>query len=368
MADYHLGLNSQELPPALDQRAALLQELLVRHATGSRESDDHYQELRRDLVKRSDIAALVPTFVRNCRTLPSFWSWIKEQSGHYEPRRAIIREAFANLLDHLETDNDPADAQITEALSLFDEAGVKLAWSKALDRKRNDPEGAITSARTLLETVCKKILDDAEQHYNDVDDLPKLYGMAAASLNLAPDGHTEKAFRSILGGCQTIVNNLGTLRNRLGDAHGMSRMKARPAPRHATLAVNLAGSMALFLVETSDARREQREQHERKLSDPRFVDDVLGRITISDVIGRHVELKKSGREWRGLSPFIAETTPSFYVNDIKGFFHCFSSSKHGTALDFLVEVQGLSRPAATELLAKEAGLPVQDWEAPDPSS
>lgn len=361
-----LGSAPPELPLTPLERAAFLQELLIRHATGSRENDNHYRELRRDLIQRGDFEALVPSFVRDCRTLSGFWSWIKTQSGHWEPRHAIIREAFADLLDRLETGNDdPADAQITKALAFFDVSGVKLAWSKALDRKRDDPEGAITSARTLVETVCKKILDDDERSYDDADDLPKLYGMAAATLKLAPDNHTEKAFRSILGGCQTIVNNLGTLQNRLGDAHGMGRLKARPSPRHAALAVNLAGSMALFLAETSAVRR---EQHERTLSDPRFVEDVLHRITTSDVVGRHVELKKAGREWRGLSPFKDEPIPSFYVNDSKRFFHCFSSGKHGNAIDFLMEVKGISQFEATKALDKEAELSIGDWDAKKSSS
>ncbi len=137
MPDYNLGSAPPELPLTPLERAVFLQEFLIRHATGSRENDDHYRELRRDLIQRGDLEALVPSFVRDCRTLSGFWSWIKTQSGHWEPRRAIIREAFADLLDRLETSNDdPADAQITEALASFDVNHVKLAWSKALDRKR----------------------------------------------------------------------------------------------------------------------------------------------------------------------------------------------------------------------------------------
>lgn len=115
------------------------------------------------------------------------------------------------------------------------------------------PEGAITAARTLLETVCKLILDDVGLAYSD-DDLPKLYGKVARALNLAPSDHTEDAFKQILGGCWSVVNGLGTLRNRISDAHGQGARPVRPAPRHADLAVNLAGAMAAFLVETWRAR------------------------------------------------------------------------------------------------------------------
>jgi DNA primase len=74
------------------------------------------------------------------------------------------------------------------------------------------------------------------------------------------------------------------------------------------------------------------------------------------VVGRKVQLKKAGREWKGLSPFTAEKTPSFYVNDQKGFYHCFSSGQHGDIFTFVIETEGLSFPEAVERLAAEAGV------------
>ena len=144
----------------------------------------------------------------------------------------------------------PADELISETLRSFDESGVHHAWRKALDRRVTDPEGAITAAKTLLETVCKHIVDDPHGTYGENDDLPKLYATAAEHLNLAPSQHTETVFKSILGNCQSIVGNLAALRNRLGDAHGQGRRPVKPQARHAELAVNLAGSMAMFLVST----------------------------------------------------------------------------------------------------------------------
>ena len=112
----------------------------------------------------------------------------------------------------------PADEIISKALISFDESGVHDAWQKALDRRTSDPEGAITAAKTLLETVCKHIIDKVDATYGDKDDLPKLYNAAAECLNLAPSQHTEKVFKSILGNCQTVVGNLAALRNKLGDS------------------------------------------------------------------------------------------------------------------------------------------------------
>ena len=141
-----------------------------------------------------------------------------------------------------------------DALSVLDADHVVEAWEKALERRSTDPEGAITAARSLLETTCKLILDDLQVEYSD-DDLPKLYGKVAGALRLAPSDYTEDAFKQILGGCWSVVNGLGTLRNRLSDSHGQGAKPVRPAPRHAELAVNLAGGMASFLVATWEARK-----------------------------------------------------------------------------------------------------------------
>ena len=80
--------------------------------------------------------------------------------------------------------------------------------------------------------------------------MPKLYKLTAEQLNLAPSQHTEKIFKQILGGCQTVVEGLGALRNKLGDAHGKGKRSVKPAARHAELAVNLAGAMATYLIRT----------------------------------------------------------------------------------------------------------------------
>ena len=74
--------------------------------------------------------------------------------------------------------------------------------------------------------------------------------MTAEKLNLAPSKHTEDIFKQILGGCHSVVQGLGALRSRVGDAHGQGKKAVKPAPRHAELAVNLAGAMATFIAQT----------------------------------------------------------------------------------------------------------------------
>ncbi|MGY2938849.1 hypothetical protein ACVWZ6_008451 [Bradyrhizobium sp. GM6.1] len=246
-----------ELPTEQADRALALQEMLVAMATGGSGIDPDYRLLRKEFMERPDTAKLLPQFVRACRTLATFWEWIKGQAPTYAERRIIIRQAFASLLDHLERGGAaPADGSISKVLESFDEPGVHKAWTKALDRRFDDPDGAITLARTLLETVCKSIQDaQGAPTYSDDDDLPKLYRKTADLLTLAPSQHTEEAFKSILGSCQNIVNNIGTIRNKVGDAHGKGRHAVRPSARHAALVVNLAGAMAMFLVETKAARQ-----------------------------------------------------------------------------------------------------------------
>ncbi len=90
--------------------------------------------------------------------------------------------------------------------------------------------------------------------------------------------------------------------------------------------------------------------------DDRFLDEMKSRLRLSDVIGRTVKLRRQGREYVGLSPFSKEKSPSFFVNDDKGFFHDFSSGKHGDLIGFLQETERLSFPEAVERLAAEAGM------------
>ena len=91
-----------------------------------------------------------------------------------------------------------------------------------------------------------------------------------------------------------------------------------------------------------------------------FLDEIKNRVAVSDVVGRKVKLQRRGREFVGLSPFKQERTPSFTVNDDKQFYHCFSTGKHGSIFDFIMETEGLSFPEAVERLASEAGLPMPE--------
>ena len=234
-----------------------LQDSLVSFSTGGAfvGEDAAYQRLRRELTERADIRIKIPDFVRRYRDLGQFWQFIKHEYARYKERREYLWEAFRPLNEHLETlDRSPGIQPIAETLEAFDPETVHAQWQKALDRRTDDPDGAITAARTLLETTCKHILDDAQVTYPEDADLPRLWALCADTLNLAPHQHQEQVFKAILGNCQSVVNNIAAIRNRVGDAHGQGRKAVKPKPRHAELAVNLAGTMASFLISTSKER------------------------------------------------------------------------------------------------------------------
>jgi DNA primase len=87
-----------------------------------------------------------------------------------------------------------------------------------------------------------------------------------------------------------------------------------------------------------------------------FLDEIIARLPVSEVVGKRVKLKRAGREWRGLSPFQQEKTPSFFVNDQKQAWFDFSSGLNGNIFDFVMRTEGVSFPEAVERLAAMAGL------------
>jgi hypothetical protein len=242
--------------------ALYLQSILIARATGLEPPEHHYQELRAYFLENSATKDLLPSWVKSSRDVDQFWIFIRTEFSTYVERRNFIWNEFSPLLDYLEhLPKVPSEQSITQRLKRFDTVSVHFAWQKALERKDHDPEGAITLSRTILESVCKHILDDIGIEYDkDKIELHQLYKMTAKELNLSPDQHSEQIFKQILSGCSAIVNGLGSVRNRFGDAHGQGKQPVKPAPRHAELAVNLAGTMAMFLVETYSIKKETKPE------------------------------------------------------------------------------------------------------------
>jgi hypothetical protein len=237
-------------------RGEYLQAMLLARATGGDAHDSHYVHIRAEIMANPNHKELIPRWLKTARNLDQYWQFIKNKFPSYAERRAFLYEELNPLLEYLETKQTmPAARSIDEVLSKFDSDGIHFAWQKALERKASDPEGAITISRSILESVCKHILHASGVEFNEKNiDLPELYKLTAGELNLSPEQHTEQIFKQILGSCSGVVNGLGTLRNKHGDAHGQGPRAVKPKARHAELAVNLAGTMAIFLVQTYEAK------------------------------------------------------------------------------------------------------------------
>jgi hypothetical protein len=239
----------------LAKKVESFQNLLIAIATGKSYDESIYVSERQQLIDEPVIAPSLPRFVHTCRDIKQFWSYIKNLLKTYQERREFLWAAFRPILEQLEGSGaTPAARAAEDKLSVVDSSHVQDAWQSAYTRQESDPDGAITAARTLLETVCKFVLDKAGGNYDDHLDLPKLYKLAAQKLNLAPDQHNDPIVKQILGGCQTVVEGLGALRNKYGDAHGKSAGATSPSQRHASLAVNLGGTMAVFLISTYEEK------------------------------------------------------------------------------------------------------------------
>src|ERR1700742_3597396 len=94
---------------------------------------------------------------------------------------------------------------------------------------------------------------------------------------------------------------------------------------------------------------------------PQFLDELKARLPVSEVVGKRVKLQRSGREWKGLSPFNKEKTASFFVNDQKQAWFDFSSQKNGSIFDFIMLTEGVAFPEAVERLAQMAGVPLPKY-------
>lgn len=126
-------------------------------------------------------------------------------------------------------------------------------WEKAEERLVYDPDGAITSARTVLEALCKHILDSIEMAYPSDGDLPKLYSLVSAKLGLSAKSQISDINKRFFGSVHTIIQAVGELRNKVGDAHGKSFNDASASEAQAQLAVSLSGAVANFLLSALDS-------------------------------------------------------------------------------------------------------------------
>jgi len=165
-------------------------------------------------------------------------------------------EEVDRLRQRLLGEQSPVATSGMQTLARVSWENVHADWRRVQQDAATDPESAITSTRTLIETVCKHILEASGESPPSGGDLNALYRATTKLLSLAPEQHSEQVFKQILGGCNSIVGGLAAVRNAYGDAHGKSHKHVRPSARHAALAVNVGFAMAEFLLATHLARED----------------------------------------------------------------------------------------------------------------
>lgn len=235
-----------------------IKSILVGIATGTRIENPiqlEYEQIRQKLISDPQVKKFLPEFLISCRHLNEFWGFIKPKFSTYAERRLFLTEQFNQLLSEIETGSLSAsslatDEKVSTSLQTLDSESVNGIWKKAIDRRSTDPEGALTIARTLMESVIKHILDDLHEPYGEKDKLPTVYFKMASRLNLTPNTQTEEMFKKLLGGCQSLVEGIGTIRNKLSDAHGKGRNHLQLDERYVEFVVNMAGILAIFWINT----------------------------------------------------------------------------------------------------------------------
>ena len=237
----------------LFENVKILYNTLVSVSTGTSYNDpvivSNFENSRKFIINNRIISDLIPDYVKKYRDLPSYWGYIKNISKTYEGRRLHLSDTFERLFDYFDR---PAAIDPTETLSLNQEklssGYVQELWEKAVSRLETDPEGAITASRTVIEATCKFILEKKAIPINGNPDLTNLFKMTANSLSLAPGAKTKNSINQIYSGAISVINGVASLRNQGSDSHAITDTSERLSTRHATLCVNMAGTIAFFLI------------------------------------------------------------------------------------------------------------------------
>jgi hypothetical protein len=233
------------------QKVERIKLLLTQRAEGGQPNGYEYSTLRSELVCLPELEGKLPEMVIMYRTINEFWTYIKPLYGSYHERREHIREQFHDLLTELETrKTNPTQKPTEETLKRLNSEEVQKLFTIAMNRTEKDANGAVTAAKSLLESTCKLLLDDMKEAYTATEDIPSLFKKISTKLNLHPTQHPNDSLKKILSGCASIVQGIAETRNKISDAHGQGRNPMNAAPRHAKLAVGMAGAMSAFLVET----------------------------------------------------------------------------------------------------------------------
>ena len=147
----------------------------------------------------------------------------------------------------------PIEERLQDRTELRSRERLYRSWDKALRRLDDDPDGAVTAARSFLESVCKHALDALGIPYGPSLDLMQQFRLVAGELKLTATGETGRIERQFYSGTNQIVQSIAELRNQTGDAHGKGHQGVKASLAQAELAVNLSGATGIFLLRKLDS-------------------------------------------------------------------------------------------------------------------
>lgn len=142
------------------------------------------------------------------------------------------------------------DALITSMLQGHPIDTIQREWDRARISVVNDPADALTAASSMLEATYKFILHNMDYPLPSTQEMRVLSKAVHSILDISPDQEVDENFRALFQGTISIAQSISTLRTKIGDAHGASPTRGQPLARHARLAINTAGSVCIFLLET----------------------------------------------------------------------------------------------------------------------
>ena len=224
-----------------------MENILTAVATGQAADTSDFADVRDVLVQSSLVQGVLPDFVIICHTPGEFEGMMKREVGGYRERRQFISDAFAPMKAVLTSDRGGAlHEPMTLVLSRYDR--LMATWMQARNRVSDDPAGAITAARSLVESAFKHSLDEHGIQYTSSDDAPKLAKRYLSNCLGSVPPQSAEAVRKLYGNVTTAVHALSQMRNELGDAHGSGPGTPPATVALARLAVDVACALTLFVL------------------------------------------------------------------------------------------------------------------------
>ena len=240
------------------EKVEYLKYAMQAYVTNDNYPTEDYEKFRKEIINNPIYKKYLPKELVSCRKLDEIWTIIQPVFPHYRQRKQYLKEIFEELITFIENNESvSADGELQYGIQDYGSDYIIECWNKAIERRNIDPKGAITSSRTLLESTCKYILDKERIAYNETDDLPVLYKLVASNLNLAPKQQVEPIMKQITGGCFSMIQGIGSIRNKISDAHGEGVDFTLIDNDYSFLLVNLAGNLSLFLLQIYNKGKEK---------------------------------------------------------------------------------------------------------------